>query len=98
MTTPRLGPDGQRLTRDDWTDAGIVRRMIAKVTSKLAKWQVAGHKLLDGKIETRDAEIFQGVGFASRPKDKADAEVVVLFPGTDASAPVIVAARDLKTL
>lgn len=74
-------------------EAGRVRRMAVKLTEG-GSWQVAGHLLLDSRTrEVADGDIFGGVGFASRPAARANAEAVVAFPG-GASNPVIVATRD----
>jgi phage gp45-like len=75
--------------------AGMVRRMAVRLTSR-AFWQVAGHLLLDNTTETRDAEVFSGIGFYSRPPADGKPEAIVVFPG-GASNPVIVALRDEKT-
>lgn len=75
--------------------AGIVRRMAVGVTSGTF-WQVLGHELLDRTTETRDAEVFGGVGIVARPPSGTRAEAIVVFPG-GASQPMIVGARDLDT-
>lgn len=72
---------------------GLVRRMAIKVTSR-ALWQVIGHRLIDGSRETRDAEVFYGIGFWSRPKSSEKAEAIVAFVGGDAGNPVVVASRN----
>jgi hypothetical protein len=69
---------------------GKLRRMVVTRT-RSALYQVTGHLLLDGSTETRDAEVFAGVGFASRPSEDADTEAVVAFLGP--GQPVIVAMR-----
>lgn len=74
--------------------AGMLRRMI--VTRTTAIWQVAGHLLLDGSRETREAEVFGGVGFAARPASDASGgpvEAIVAFMGEGAANPVIIATR-----
>jgi phage gp45-like len=73
--------------------AGMIRRMSIKLTSA-PFWRTVGHLLLDGSDpETRDPEMFSGIGFYSRPSAGANAEAIVTFPG-GASNPVIIAARD----
>lgn len=80
--------------------AGAIRRMIVTLTSR-ALWQIAGHRLLDNTTETRDAEVFSGIGFYSRPPTSGSPEAIVLFPGSlgggPAAGPVIVGLRDEKT-
>lgn len=72
---------------------GMIRRMAARLTEG-AFWQIVGHLLLDNRTpETRDAEVFGTLGFYSRPKAGANAEVMVVFPGGSAN-PVIVGTRD----
>ncbi len=72
--------------------AGMVRRMIVTRT-RTARWQVTGHKLLDGNTETRDAELFGGVGFHARPNEDDDTEAIVAFPAGGQGGPIIVAVR-----
>lgn len=71
--------------------AGKIRRMIVSRASG-ARWQVQGHELLDGTIETRDVDVFAGVGFASRPSADEDVEAIVANVG-GAGQPTIIAAR-----
>lgn len=94
MTTRSSSAEKHQNATDRAT-AGLVRRMVATVTRKVASWQVKGHTLLDGMPEVRDPESFQGVGFASRPREGASAETIVVFPGASAEQPIIVAAREL---
>ena len=72
---------------------GMIRRMAIKVTSK-ALWQVIGHRMLDSSRETRDAEVFYGIGIWARPKSSEKAEAIVAFLGGGAGSPVIVATRN----
>lgn len=73
--------------------AGMIRRMGVKLTEGTL-WQAVGHLLGDNRTkETRDAEVFGTLGFYSRPKPGANAEVVVVFPG-GSSNPVIIGTRD----
>lgn len=72
--------------------AGLIRHMAIKLT-EAAIWQVVGHLLLDNKPETRQAALFGGIGFHSRPRAGANAEALIAFPGGPAN-PVIVGTRD----
>lgn len=83
-----VGPDARKI-------AGMVRRVAITLTRRVL-WQILGHKLLDEKPETRDAEPFTGVGFYSRPSASGKPEAVVVFAG-GAGNPLIVATRDEKT-
>lgn len=74
------------------TGAAMIRRMAVTLTSG-AFWRVVGHKLIDGKPETRDAEVFSGIGFYSRPKAGHQVDALVVFPG-GAANPIIIATRD----
>lgn len=76
--------------------AGMIRRMVVGVTSTTF-WQVLGDELLDGKIWTKDAEVFQGVGVVARPPEGASVETVVVFPAGGAAQPIVVGARDVAT-
>jgi phage gp45-like len=89
-------------TTSDWRDEtssdrrsslGMVRRMAIKLTSGTF-WQALGHLLLDSTTpETRDVEVFSGIGFYARPKAGANVEAMVVFPA-GASNPVVIATRD----
>lgn len=72
-------------------EAGRIRRMTITRTNS-ALYQVTGHRLLDDDVETRDAEIFHGVGFAARPSEDADTEAIVAFVGGPGN-PIIIATR-----
>lgn len=72
-----------------------IRRMAVKLTEG-AFWRIAGHILLDRKAEAKDAEVFGGIGFHSRPPVGANAEALVAFPG-GASNACIVGLRDEDT-
>ena len=72
---------------------GSMRRMAIKVTSA-ALWQVIGHRMLDGGRETRDAEVFYGIGIWARPKSSERAEALVAFLGGNSGSPAIVASRN----
>jgi hypothetical protein len=81
---------------DNRDRAGVARRM-GIGHSIGAQWQVTGHKLIDGSVETRDADPFLHVGFYSRPRhDDNSAESVVLFIG-GAEHPIIIATRHEPT-
>jgi len=72
---------------------GMLRRMSIRLTS-VPFWRTVGHLLLDAsETETRDPEMFSGIGFYSRPAAGSNADAIVAFPG-GASNPVIIAARD----
>lgn len=73
-------------------DMGRIRRMAIGITTRVL-WQLLGHVGLDGKRETRNAEVFGGAGMAARPGGR-NAEAVVVFPGEGASSPIVVAVRD----
>lgn len=94
MTASRISPQalaegvGQRAREI----AGKLRRMIVTRASD-ALWQVFGHTLLEGDEETREAELFQGIGFASRPNATDDVEAIVAFVGEGGAQPIIIATR-----
>lgn len=73
-------------------ELGRVRRMLIGVTSRVL-WQLIGHRGLDNKLETREAEVFGGAGMIARPGGR-NAEAIVVFTGEGASSPMIVAIRD----
>lgn len=83
------------LSGDARAAAGMIRRMALTLTSEVT-WQVTGHELLDGKPETRQAEVFSGIGFFSRPRPGSNAEAILGFVG-GSSNPVVVATRDEDT-
>lgn len=80
---------------------GMVRRALVGVTSvggvASAVWQVLGAKVA-GKREARTAEVWQGIGFSSRPRPTSSAEAIVIGVGAAGNAaggaPAIVASRD----
>jgi phage gp45-like len=76
------------------TLAGKIRRMIVSRADS-AIWQVLGHDLSDigGEEETREAEVFGGIGFAARPNETDDVEAIVAFVGDGAAQPIIIATR-----
>ncbi len=74
-------------------ELGKIRRMVVALSSGVF-WQTVGHLLFDNVThETRDAEVFSGVGFYSRPKAGHNTEAVVVFAG-GSSNPIIIATRD----
>lgn len=93
MTTTRNGPGEwqEEASMRNRSMLGKLRRMVIGVTSR-ALWQVIGHKILDGKDETHDAEVFGGANTATRPGGR-NAEAIVMF-GDTGSEPRIVAVRD----
>lgn len=96
MSRTRHGP-GDLAAELDATareHAGRIRRMCI-TRSNSALYQITGHTLLDGEPETRDAEVFAGVGFAAVPSDAEDAgetEAIVAFVGGPGN-PIIIAQR-----
>lgn len=93
----RHGPKefGDQVSPQTRNILGQLRRMVVSLTTR-ALWQVVGHRLLDNTTETRDAEVFSGIGFYSRPSASGNPEAIVIFQG-GAANPVIVATRDEKT-
>jgi phage gp45-like len=79
---------------------GMVRRMVLTLTRQVT-WQLEGVPLPDDhggvKPEVRNAEVFSGIGFYSRPPATGAPEACVLSLGGDADASVVVATRDEKT-
>lgn len=75
---------------------GAIRRVAISLTTK-ALWQVVGFKSWDGSQETRQVEVFPGLGFYARPPSSGNPEAIVVMIGADASSPAIVATRDEKT-
>lgn len=76
--------------------AGAIRRMGIGTTVDV-RFQVIGHTQLDGSTETRDADVFSGLGFAARPPDDGAPEAVVVFVGEVAREPIIAAMKDEQT-
>lgn len=75
--------------------AGAIRRFVITLTDA-AIWQVTGYRMPDGSTETRNAELFGGIGFAARPPAGGKPEAIGVMVG-DASTPVIIAIRDEET-
>ncbi len=75
---------------------GLVRRMVVTAHAAAAAWQVRGVRGADNSDEVYNAELFGGIGIASRPPASGSPEVIVLNVG-GAKVPVIVATRDPKT-
>ena len=76
--------------------AGSLRRMAVKLTAG-GVWQVAGHILFGSDRETRQAELWPGIGiFARPPKGSSSAEAIVANAGGQ-NNPAIVATRDEET-
>tara|TARA_R110000868_G_scaffold86218_2_gene241883 strand:- start:394 stop:873 length:480 start_codon:yes stop_codon:yes gene_type:complete len=57
-------------------------------------WALDGFKDFDGNVEGESAEVFDGIGFASRPASGDNAEVIALKVGGESGHPVIVATRN----
>ena len=74
---------------------GTIRRMVVAFTNKVL-WQLTGARM-PGGVETRQAEVFSGIGFFARPPSSGKPEVVTANLGSDASATVVVATRDEAT-
>lgn len=70
--------------------------MAVRLTSR-PLWQVVGHILLDNSTETRNVEVFTGVGFYARPHDNGRAEAIVIATGGSAGHFVAIATRDEDT-
>lgn len=97
MTTSRTRSGPEDLAKEVGLKArelaGLLRRMIVTRT-RSALWQITGHRLLDGEVETRDAEVFGGIGIAARPQEGDGAgavEAIVAFP--QGGGPIVIAAR-----
>lgn len=77
--------------------AGKIRRFVVTRTTS-ALWQVTGHDLasIGGEVETREAEVFQGIGFYARPDDDEDTEAIVAFVA-GAGNPIAIAVRNEAT-
>ncbi len=93
-TATRNGPEEWRNAGSPETRSimGKLRRMVIGVTSRVL-WQVIGHKQLDTKDETHEAEVYAGANTLSRPGGR-NAEAIVIFPGEGVGSPTIVAIRD----
>lgn len=75
---------------------GMVRRVAITLTTK-ALWQIAGFKSFDGTQETKQVEVFPGLGIYARPPSSGKPEAIVVMVGADAATPAIVATRDEAT-
>lgn len=72
--------------------ANLVHRVVIKATSDVLRWATQGYDEDDD-----EQEVFQGIGFASRPPDGINAEsVAVGVNGFDNH--IIIATRDPETL
>jgi hypothetical protein len=76
--------------------AGAVRRMAITVSGAKAIWQLSGFRMPDGSTETRQAEVFAGIGFFARPAAGGKPEAIALMIN-DAKTPIVVAVRDEAT-
>lgn len=76
--------------------AGVARRMVVRLTSG-GVWQATGHLLFGGVRETREIELWPGIGFFARPpKGGTSAEAAVVNLGGQ-NNPAIIATRDELT-
>lgn len=75
--------------------AGVARRLTVRMTES-GVWMLAGHILFDDVRETREVELWPGIGFFARPPRGDTAEAVVLNLGGQ-NNPAIVATRDEAT-
>ena len=72
-----------------------IRRESVDVTKDQGIWSTRAYIDDDGNVETNpDVEVFQGVGFASRPLKANEAECIVARVGAKGNNPVIIATRD----
>lgn len=87
------GPEGhaQDTNAERRSLLGRVRRMAVKLTTG-TRWQVLGHRLLDGVIEALELETFPGIGFFARPRAGKGEAVVISVGGSDHR--VVIAVRD----
>lgn len=77
---------------------GMARKLVAGAIASSRAWQLLGYEGIEGERETfDDVEVFQGVGFGSRPAAGGTPEVIVLNIGGRAGHPVVVATRDEST-
>jgi phage gp45-like len=98
MTATRSGPGDFAAALGEHARrlAGMARRFVVTLSTK-AIWQLKGHTLPNGVIETRQAEVFSGIGFYSRPADGGKPEAFAIFTGDGGGNPVVVATRDEAT-
>lgn len=76
--------------------AGAFRRMLV-TRSDTGTWQTRGHTIFDPtKPETREIEVYSGIGFFARPPDGGNGEAVVAQVGGP-NNPAIIATRDEST-
>jgi len=72
----------------------MIRKMLVTVT-RGPLWQFTGTLLMDPtQKETVQAEVFDGIGHAARPKAGANAEGIIVHVGAAAEHPVCVGTRD----
>lgn len=80
--------------------AGMVRRWVITLTNEVL-WQLTGFELPDGNggtfKEVRQAEVFSGIGFFSRPPRDGSPEAITAAIHGDANALAIVGTRDEAT-
>ena len=70
----------------------MIRRLRISASSG-ARWVLKGVSDFDSSIETENAESFDGIGFAARPKAGHNAEAITVKVGGESGHPVIVATR-----
>lgn len=77
---------------------GMVRRVVIAAARASGLWQLRGYKGIDEEDEPfENVEVFQGIGFSSRPKSSGKPEAILVQVGGRAGNAVVVATRD-KTL
>lgn len=88
----RLRPEHtyrQRIGKAATAMKSTIRRMIIGGTSR-PLWQLFGFE----RADEENAPVFSGIGFYSRPRSDANAEVIIVKVGGGSEHPVIVATRD----
>jgi phage gp45-like len=75
---------------------GLARRLVVSLSAAAGRWNFRGYK--DGALEESFAgvEVFQGIGFISRPAAGGRPEAIVLQLGGGTGHPVAVATRDRR--
>lgn len=74
--------------------ARLRRMVVTRSNSDIL--QVTGHTLLDGDVETWEAESFQGIGYAARPAEDEEVEAIVGLVGGPGN-PIVIATRNQAT-
>lgn len=73
----------------------MIRRMLI-VSTDAVLWTLHGHRD-ERSVESFQAEVYAGVGFAARPPKSGNPEAIVVTVEASANHPVIVATRDRTT-